>query len=309
MIDLQQGLPVGVLTRIREHPEDVDANIIALNVSDAYLDMLYRRGTEHAATAVRLMLKHRTRMQDEAAASLLRDHLRLPIGSSEDRHGMLTELRDGGFIGWDEVVDFWDRGKLTQLRLFSIEVHREPSESRLPPELEPLMDASVTASYEGRRKDAEAPLRTILEKLPNHPVALGNLAVLRGADGAQDEATALLEQAVKADPNYLFARCSLARQRIQAGDLDAADALLEGHMEHRRIHIQDLINLYGALAMLSSARGDNAQARGFLDTLKPLIQDDNEAKRLTEARILAIRASPDGSLMRELFSDALTDED
>jgi tetratricopeptide (TPR) repeat protein len=206
-------------------------------------------------------------------------------------------------------VDFWDRGKLTQLRLFSIEVHREPSESRLPPELEPLMDASVTASYEGRRKDAEAPLRTILEKLPNHPVALGNLAVLRSADGAQDEATALLEQAVKADPNYLFARCSLARQRIQAGDLDAADALLEGHMEHRRIHIQDLINLYGALAMLSSARGDNAQARGFLDTLKPLIQDDNEAKRLTEARILAIRASPDGSLMRELFSDALTDED
>ena len=308
MLEAENVLPIGILHRLRDHPDQAQDILPGLDAASAYLNALYLNGSSRMRQIVRIILLQRLTHQDTGAAELLRGYLRLNIGTPEERQQMLSSLREHGMLGDEDQVEFWDGNEMRQLTLFSMEIHREPSDSGLPPDLDRLLEESIIAHGERRYGDAEAALEAILESVPDHPTALSNLAALRDIDGRPDEAKRLLQRALELDPDYLFARCNLARRRILDGDLDAADALLAGQGDQRRIHIQDLINLYGTLAMLNAAKGQNDEARALLDTLQPMIANDDEARRLTDARRLAIQASPDGSFLRALFADMMKRE-
>lgn len=305
VIELGNAMPIRLLHRLDAEPDQSDALLARLDASDAYLDACYRNGTDRLRQFVRVVVLRRVQHRDADAAGLMREFARLPVGTIRERHGLLRNLRENDMVADDETLEYWDGQQLAQLKLFQIEVHREPSDSGLPPELDRRLEASVLAYGEGRYEDAEAELEAILAVEPNHPVALGNLAAIRDRDGRPDESMRLLQQAVEADPDYLFGRCSLARRYILDGDLETAKPLLAGQDAIRRIHVQDLINLYATQAMLHASQGESDQARNLIRALESVIANDDDAKRVADARRLIMRVASDDmfkqELMREIF--------
>ncbi len=62
--------------------------------------------------------------------------------------------------------------------------------------------------------------------------------------------------------------------------------MLDGLYERPSLHVQDIFVLYGALAMLSRARGNQPAADALLASLEPLVEDEDDARRLTVAKRL-----------------------
>jgi len=136
----------------------------------------------------------------------------------------------------------------------------------------------------------------VLEGAPGHPVATGNLAVLREMQGRREEVRPLLRQVVAEHPDYLHARCNLARFLIMDGELEEAQGLLAGLAERERMHVDDMFTLYGTLAMLHMAKGNDTAAERFLANLEPLVETEDDERHLAQARALTIRVMPKGML-------------
>jgi predicted Zn-dependent protease len=182
-----------------------------------------------------------------------------------------------------------------------MEISREPKESGLPPDLNELLTEAIERIRAGHPEEAEGRLNAMLQRVPDHPVVLGNLAAVRVQQGRKDEARSLLQQAVAKHPDYLFARCNLARFLIQDGKLDAADALLKGLAEREDLHIQEVFVLYGTLAMLQMAKGDKESAAELLKSLESLVEDEEDERRLEKIKGLVDGLNPMGrfkSLLR-----------
>ncbi|MBK1616903.1 hypothetical protein CKO42_00225 [Lamprobacter modestohalophilus] len=308
-LEMHNALPVGRLNALRAQAQagqskQAEQNLWGISASNAYLRALAINGDESLRQVVSLLLMHRLQQHDKAAAEVLRELVRLPIGTQNERFSVLKALRDAGQVGEDELVEFWDGDTLRALKLFEMEVHREPTDSGLPDALDDLLDEAHEDYNAYQFEACESKLQSILASFPNHPQTLLMLASIRHIARRRAEAEQLLRQIIEANPDYLLARCNLARALIMRGDLEAASDLLEGQRKQHRIHILDLIQLHGTLAMLESARGEDEVADSLLNLIESFIEDDHEADRLEEVRRLVkrIKAKREGFFGRALRS-------
>jgi tetratricopeptide (TPR) repeat protein len=289
---LGQALPLTWLNRMRDAGNDAFSHLGKVTASNDFLDALYVGGDDGLRGLVAFILQYRAERGDPDAAVRLKRFARLPIGTKQTRFGFLRLLYDKGLLPRDEPLEMWDGEHVTQVKLISTEITREPEPSNLPEDLSMLLGRSIecfnTRDYAG----AEILLNRILEHAPGHRVALGNLAAIRSAQGRDQEARDLLRDAIARHPDYIFARCNLAVMLIEDGDLDEAHRLLAGLSERPSLHVQDIFVLYGALAMLSRARGDQADADALIASLEPLVEDEDDARRFTLAKRLQGRVSP-----------------
>jgi hypothetical protein len=113
-----------------------------------------------------------------------------------------------------------------------------------------------------------------------------------------------LRQTIAAHPDYLFARCNLAGLLIEDGELEAAKELLAGLAQRPRLHIQEAFALYGAMAMLNRAQGDDASADTCIASLEQMVQTDDDQRLLAVARARVARATAGGRL-RKTFRSTL----
>ena len=123
---------------------------------------------------------------------------------------------------------------------------------------------------------------------------MGNLAALRGQQGRTRECCDLLRRVIAAHPDYLFARCNLASILIAAGELDEAQGLLDGLAQRPRLHLQEVFELYGVLAMLSRARGDERAAATLIASLEQSADQPGDERWLALAKVRVERALPQG---------------
>jgi predicted Zn-dependent protease len=178
--------------------------------------------------------------------------------------------------------------------VFSTAIHRETVPTGLPTKLQTRLEESLLQMRVHLYEAAEANLNVILAHAPDHPTALGNLAALRGHQGRTPECPDLLRRVIAAHPDYLFARCNLAGVLIAAGELDEAKGLLDGLAQRPRLHIQEVFDLYGVLAMLSRARRDERAATTLIASLERLVEQPNDARLLAMAKVRVDRALPQG---------------
>jgi len=277
-------LPSTWTTALFADKADGAGQLDALTASNAYLEALYRGGDATLRSLISIVLKHRAEQADEAAAGLLRAFARLPIGEKDERFGFLSFLRKQRLIGPGEAIEFWDGERLREVTVTDTEIYRQPKQSDLPLDLEVLLSEAVTLFTEGQADDAEVRLKAILERVPDHPVALGNLAAVRSLQGRVDESRRLLRDVVAKHPDYLFGRCNLAQILIEDGDLDEAQTLLDGLIERDSLHIQEAFMVWGTLAMLYAARGEEAAAQSLLANLETMVEDDDDARRLARIK-------------------------
>ena len=307
--DQSQVVPMTWVQALRAAGEDGhEPRLDELTASNAYLEAIYLGGDLAVRQLVAMLFARRLQAQPEAqqgqrgVAAILRDLAKRPIGTSQERLGFLTGLRKVGLIAPDEAVEFWSGGELRQVRVVDTEIVRGPQPSDLPEDLQPLLEQSIVLHREGRLDDAEAALNAILARVPGHQVALGNLAAIRAAQGRGREAREVLRQAIALHPDYLFARCNLASLLIQDGALDEAQGLLAGLSQRPRLHLSDVFVLYGAMAMLNRARGEDEAAEALITTLEQMVEDEDDERLLAQAKARVERATPAGRFRATLRS-------
>jgi len=314
-LDQGQALPIGWIHALREAgASELEARFDALTASDAYLEALYLAGEELVREMASLILKHRLKVPARAgvdpearcAPAILRRLAALPAGTSQDRLGLLNALREAGLIAPDEAVLFWNGKELSQVRTIATEIDREPEPSDLPNDLLVLFEESIALFREGRYDASEARLNAILERVPGYRIALANLSAIRDSQGRHQECREILRQTVAANPDYLIARCNLAVLSIEDGNLDEAHRLLDGLIQRPRLHIQEAFSLFGALAMLSRARGQDEAADALIANLEQLVEDEDDGRRLAQAKRQVENATAKGrvkSVLRTLLTN------
>lgn len=271
--------------------EGAESRLDALTASDAYLEALYLGGDDLLRQMAILLLTRRLDAPaSEAsgghrrAAAILRGLVGLPLGTSKDRMGILHSLRNRNLIATDETVRFWNGEALSEVQLQHTEIFREPVPSDLPEDLAALLNEALSLQLEGRLDEAEACLDAILGRVPDHPVALGNLAGIRASQHRDQEALEILHRLTVVHPDYLFARCNLAAILIEAGFLDEAQGLLAGLAQRPRLHIQEAFSVYGVTAMFHRARGEDAAADALMASLEKMTEDEPDERMLALAR-------------------------
>ena len=296
-------LPVGWIVALREGGyAGVDERFDALTASDAYLELIYLGGDEAVREFAGFVLKRRLVHRPAAAGvvgtrdpeAILRHLAGLPVGSPNDRLGFLKALREQGLIAPGEAADFWGRDGLDQIVVVNTEIYRGPEPSDLPADLDALLSESIVAQRQGHLEEAEAALASILARIPDQRIALGNLAGIRAAQGRMQEAMDMLRRLVALHPDYLFARCNLASILIRDRALDEAKGQLAGLMERPRLHISEVFVLFGTTAMLYQAQGDSDAAKNLIVQLEGMVENEGDALLLANTRAKVARATAGG---------------
>ena len=297
--------PIVWLTALRTGgAEGAESRLDALSASDAYLEALYVGGDELLRQMATVLLTRRLDAQvsedtggHRRAAAILRGLVGLPLGTSRDRMGLLNSLRNRNLIAADETIQFWDGQALREVHVGGTEISREPVPSDLPDDLAALLDEAVSLQVEGRLDQAEACLDAILGRVPDHPVALGNLAGIRASQRRDQEALEMLRRLTVVHPDYVFARCNLASILIEEGALDEAQGLLAGLAQRPRLHIQEAFSLYGVMAMFHRARGEDAAEDALIAGLERMTEDEHDKRMLATAKRRVERVTARGRVL------------
>jgi tetratricopeptide (TPR) repeat protein len=303
LFDLGQALPVGWIRAMQEGgATGLDERFDELTASDAYLEAIYLGGDEVVREFATFVLKRRLTHRPPAAgaagdrspAAILRDLARLPIGRSQDRLGLHSTMREQGLIAPREAADFWGRDGLSQVVVVNTEIYRGPEPSDLPADLHAVLSESIEQQREGNLAEAESAISSILARIPDQRIALGNLAGIRAAQGRMQEAKDMLRRLVTLHPDYLFARCNLASILIRDRALDEAKDQLAGLMERPRLHISEVFVLYSTTAMLYRAQGDKDAANNLIAQLEGMVENEDEALLLANAKAKVALATAGG---------------
>ncbi|OYD80727.1 tetratricopeptide repeat protein [Azospirillum brasilense] len=99
---------------------------------------------------------------------------------------------------------------------------RQPAAPATPVDVAPLVTEAIARYRAGALHEAEAHCRATLDSVPEHPVALHLLGILRLRQGDAGDAAAVLALAVKADPGNAAAHAALADACQVMGRHDAA---------------------------------------------------------------------------------------
>lgn len=282
----RESFPDAWLSQLRGAGANDSAPFRDLDVSNAYLDAVYRGGTHSQRMIVLAALEERVATGDAQAAETFKGFARLDIGDPGERFEMLYLLQDLDMIGPREAVEVWDGEQMREVKLVGTRIVRKPKPHGLPRDQEALFEVALLHHSRGQLLEARTALEGILVLSPDHPVILRNLASILAAEDRADEARQLWQRILDQDADDLFARTSLAVEWIMAGDLERADDLLEGLAERDELHIQEAFSLFGTMAMLHSARGENDAANQMYGHLEALVEDDDDRRWLEEAKLL-----------------------
>ncbi|KAA0677028.1 tetratricopeptide repeat-containing protein [Azospirillum brasilense] len=140
----------------------------------------------------------------------------------------------------------------------------ETMTSRSPVDVAPLIDEAVARYRGGALKEAEDHCRTALEAVPDHPVALHLLGILRLRQGDAGDAAAILSLAVKADPGNAAAHAALADACQALNRHDAALAAQRNAVLLRPGAAEHWLNRTALLRGLGEAEDAEACARRAL---------------------------------------------
>jgi len=100
-----------------------------------------------------------------------------------------------------------------------------------PDYLEPRLRRAQMHMFMHDPKAAEADLREVLKRDPNHPDALANLGMIKRRTGDLDGAVRYLSQSLSVRPDNVLARMALGGVEGQRGDFAAAAAQFQHAME------------------------------------------------------------------------------
>jgi predicted Zn-dependent protease len=253
----EQGLRQKVREVLREHP-----NLTGL------IPVLLDRGDPLGRTmALNLAMGAET----PALQAALRDFALGQRGPDDQRLQAGQVAADAGLIPAGPLR-MWAQGEWRDVLMLSFELQDTPSGAH-PPEVANLATEAYDLLQARDGVGAERLFLRALEKAPDAPDLLNNLALAYQVQKRWDEAEALVRRAHARHPDYWFGRVGMARLATEAGRLDEASSLLEPLLRRRRVHLSEFVALAMAQIDLLLARGEKEGARTWLQMWADLLPD------------------------------------
>lgn len=144
------------------------------------------------------------------------------------------------------------------------------------------MSRAVSATREGRYKDALMHLKTIVADRPEDQVAMGMLASVYADLGMKDNARQYFDQMLAADPENPLVRYQRGVLDFEAGRLDSALEIWRPLLETEHDFMG---HFYSALALMQLGRLDGV--RGLLDTARERMPSNHPFRQEVE-KLLAV---------------------
>jgi tetratricopeptide (TPR) repeat protein len=166
----------------------------------------------------------------------------------------------------------WVDGAWTDIVLMGIEIINEPM-TKHPPAVAEMLTRAHELLSRGDGRAAEPILRRALEREPDSPDILNNLAAALGLQGYDDQANEMVKSIHERFPDYWFARVSVARMAINDRDFDKATELLLPLMQRPRAHFSEFAALAQAQIDLHLARGETEAARQWYQLWEQAVPD------------------------------------
>jgi tetratricopeptide (TPR) repeat protein len=182
------------------------------------------------------------------------DAMRMEAAQAVSRAGLLPS----------GPIRMWLGGEWRESLLLGFELHGEPVRKHSRP-VEDLGSKAMAALHANDGKTGERLLKQALEKEPDAPDLLNNLAQAYILQHRLAEADALVRDIHERFPDYLFGRTHMAQQYIRDGKLDQAKAMLEPLLTRHRLHFTEFAALAVAHIELLLAQGNRDGARSWLD--------------------------------------------
>ncbi len=145
------------------------------------------------------------------------------------------------------------------------------------------------ALREGKLEKALRLQRELLRLLPEHPLAMHNVAVtLLNQNVSGDEPERLLRHALEVYPGYHYARASLAKLCIRDGKLEEAEAVLDPKHLSGKAHPTAVAQVMLALFSLHLQRKETEAALDALEHARTLAPDDQAVAAAVDANRLQL---------------------
>jgi predicted Zn-dependent protease len=168
-------------------------------------------------------------------------------------------------------------------------IHRDPVTASRPREVSGWVEEARSASAVGRHEEAERLLRRALEREPEAPEILTELAAVIADQGGAAEAAALRHRTYERFPASVMAQVGQALVHLERGEQQAAQGLLDAVCRRRMLHMDEFGALADAQLQRFTAQGDEETARDWFGTWSRERPMDH---RLARWRGVVAKASP-----------------
>lgn len=204
-------------------------------------------------------------------------------GPDEMRYRAAITAQQGGAIPTGEVR-LWVKGQWQDLILMGFEIYGEPQAQGHSRQVLQWMEEASQALHRGDAARGEEVLRKALEREPDSPDLLNNLAAAYSMQRRGAEARALVEQIAQRYPDYLFGQTNLASILLREGKLDEAQALLDPLMARSRLHFSEFSALMNMQLELAVARKQLDSAQSWLN-MWAQVEPDNPQLAVWRTRL------------------------
>jgi hypothetical protein len=185
-----------------------------------------------------------------------------PWGTDADR---MDQARWARAQGWMEgpTALLWQRGSQREVPLAWTTVNAEPRALHAA-DVQEMAQQAYALLQENKLAEAETLLRSALEREPDAPDLVQNLARAVTLQDRKEEGRDLVRSLFERHPDYLFARVSVARIAAEEQDFERAHELLDPLRERGELHVTELSSLYSALHDLALREGRPHTMMGVL---------------------------------------------
>jgi tetratricopeptide (TPR) repeat protein len=166
-----------------------------------------------------------------------------------------------------ESVRFWIDGEWREIMVLAYEFYDEPLNSHSA-QVNALLEKALHLLRTGgqtQAKNAETLLIQALEREPDSPDLLNNLAVAYINQKREAEGFSLVREIASRFPDYVFAAASVAKLCMRDGDLETAETLLHPFISRDRFHFLEFRAFCDAYIELLVAQKKLDVARSWLN--------------------------------------------
>jgi tetratricopeptide (TPR) repeat protein len=159
------------------------------------------------------------------AIDLLRKIAFGTFGTESLRTAALMILHECGAVADGKELRMWLGGEWREIKPVRQELTIEAARP-LVEELRPKMSKMLRLIKSRKWSEAERLGREIVDRAPESPQALHNLAMALRYGGKRSEAEEILRRLMTSDPGYLYAPAALATMKLEDGKLEEAQSAL-----------------------------------------------------------------------------------
>lgn len=250
----------------------------SLGVHNDYLARMAELAGHVGRGMAMILLKHRANQGDQGAVEALKGLLARPCGPDEVRSQLMAWLSEEDLIVRGAPIKVWLNGELKDISPRSFRVNYDAmTEEDLPEADAVAYERAIGRVHERKLDEAASELEPILERHPNHPRLLANLALVRlGAGRPTTDFEPLAARALEIAPDYSFARVAMAHVLIGQDRLDEAGAMIAPIFEQEALHVTEWRAVLGVQIGLARARKDIPALFDLMASLRDLDGNDSE---------------------------------